>query len=158
VTGSALEAARRLLESCRTATIATATAQGPWAAAVFFASDPDLRLYFVSDRNTRHGRDLAVNPAVAATVHGDCAAWSEIRGLQMSGRVEILDGDARAPGLEMYLAKFPEVAALVRQPASADESRIASRLEAASLYRLTPGWVRVIDNTRGFGFRQELDL
>jgi uncharacterized protein YhbP (UPF0306 family) len=31
-------------------------------------------------------------------------------------------------------------------------------LRDAVLYRLTPTWVRLIDNRRGFGFRRELSL
>ena len=106
MTDSARDAVRRLLERFSTATLATAGPAGPWAAAVFFASDAELRLYFVSDPNTRHGRDLAADPRVSATVHGDCAAWSEIRGLQIEGTVEILEGAARTLGLECYLGQI----------------------------------------------------
>lgn len=158
MTDSARDAASRLLERFSTATLATVGPAGPWAAAVFFASDAELRLYFVSDPNTRHGRDLAADPRVSATVHGDCAAWSEIRGLQIEGTVEILEGAARTLGLECYLARFPEVKALLERPGTPDEALIAKRLQAASLYRLTPRWIRVIDNTRGFGFKDEIDL
>jgi uncharacterized protein len=151
-------AIQRLLQAQTTATIATMSPAGPWAAAVFYASDPELRLYFVSDPRTRHGRDLAADHRAAATVHADCASWRQIRGLQIDGRVTLLDGPERAEGMALYLARFPEVQAMTEGSGDSDEQRIARRLEAAALYRLTPVSIRLIDNTRGFGFRETLVL
>ncbi len=147
-----------MLEAHTTATLATVGEDGPWAATVFFASDPALNLYFVSDHRTRHGRDIAAHPRVAIAINADCRAWAEIRGLQITGRVEMLDGSERAAGFERYLAKFHDLRPLLEAPISADEETIAKRLRAADLYRLRPDWIRLIDNSRGFGYKQELVL
>jgi uncharacterized protein YhbP (UPF0306 family) len=147
---------RGLLETHSTATLATHGPDGPWAAAVFFASDSALRLYFLSDQRTRHGRDLNASPEVAVAINADCRDWSEIRGLQIAGRVAVLDGVARDEALNLYLAKFPAVAQMLDVPRGADEAMIAKRLGAASLYCLTPSRIRLIDNSRGFGFKEEL--
>jgi uncharacterized protein YhbP (UPF0306 family) len=147
-----------LLETHNTATLATSGADGPWAAAVFFASDADLNLYFVSDPRTRHARDLAVCPEVAAAIHADCSAWAQIRGLQLAGRAEVLEGPAREMGLACYLAKFSDIKALLERPYGPDEEAIAKRLNAASLYRLAPHWIRLIDNGRGFGYKREIEI
>ena len=155
---SAHAAIRALLETHYTATLATVSAEGPWAAAVFFASNADLNLYFVSDPRTRHGRDLAAHPEVAATIHADSGTWVEVRGLQLAGRVEVLDGPAREVGLGRYLAKFPDVKILIERPRGEDEETIVKRLRDASLYRLTPYWIRLIDNSRGFGYKQEITI
>jgi uncharacterized protein YhbP (UPF0306 family) len=149
---------RQMLEAHGTATLATTGGEGPWAAAVFYASDADLNLYFVSDPGTRHGRDLAAGGVAAAAIHADCGAWAEVRGLQLHGRVEVLEGAARAAPLALYLAKFEDVRRLVDRPDGGEEARIGERLRAAALYRLTPSWCRLIDNQRGFGFRRELSL
>lgn len=151
-------AIKRFLEAHNTATLATAGEAGPWAATVFYASDADLNLYFVSDHRTRHGRDLAASPRLAAAVNPDCGRWSEVRGLQMEGQVRVLDGAARVAGLARYLARFPDVAALFERPRDRNEETIASRLKAANLYRLRPAMIRLIDNSRWFGFKAELRL
>lgn len=158
MTGNPREAVRRLLETENTATLATSGAEGPWAAAVFFASDGQLNLYFVSDQHTRHGRDLAACPKAAIAVYPACRVWTEVRGLQLTGRVEMLEGARRSRALELYLAKFEEVRALFERPRDADEEAIASRLQAATLYRLRPDWIRLIDNDRGFGYKEEIIL
>ncbi|MGB5732843.1 MAG: pyridoxamine 5'-phosphate oxidase family protein [Thiohalocapsa sp.] len=149
-------AIRELLATHGTLTLATCGPDGPWAAAVFFASDDAFNLYFVSDTRTRHGRDLAVNGRAAGTVHPDCSDWGEVCGLQMEGTVSILDGSARQAALECYLAKFPRVRSLDEQPRDDDEARIASRLRQATLFQLMPERIRLIDNSRGFGFKAEL--
>jgi uncharacterized protein YhbP (UPF0306 family) len=147
-----------MLEAHTTATLATVGEDGPWAATVFFASDPTLNLYFVSDRQTRHGRDIAVHPRVAVAINADCRAWAEIRGLQITGRVEMLDGARRAAGFEHYLAKFHDLRALLEAPMGVDEETIAKRFRMADLYRVRPDWIRLIDNSRGFGYREEIVL
>jgi uncharacterized protein YhbP (UPF0306 family) len=147
-----------MLEAHSTATLATAGEDGPWAATVFFASDADLNLYFVSDHRTRHGRHLAARPEAVAAIHPDCATWAEVQGLQLTGRVEILEGVNREAGLRCYLAKFHDVSALFERPRGADQETIAERLKAASLYRLKPHWIRLIDNRRGFGYKEELQF
>ena len=82
-----------------TLTLATASDGSPWAAAVFFASDADLNLYFVSDHRTRHGRDMEENDLVVATVNPDCDNWHDVRGLQIEGTASIVTGLARAKAL-----------------------------------------------------------
>ena len=139
-------AVRRMHDSHKTATLATTGEGGSWAATVFFASDAELNLYFVSDRRTRHGRDLAAHREVAVAIHADCQGWSAIRGLQIAGRAGVADGRQRALGLAHYLAKCPDIKALLEMPRSAEEQTIAERLKAASLCCLTPRWVRLIDN------------
>jgi uncharacterized protein YhbP (UPF0306 family) len=149
-------AVRRLLQEQSAATLATQGTDGPWAATVFFASDEDLRLYFLSDPRTRHGRHLSLHPEAAVAVQPDCKRWAEIRGVQIKGQVGVLAGPERDAALQLYLAKFPDVAALLRAPRDADESKIARGLAAATLYCLAPSWLRLIDNSQGFGCKQEI--
>lgn len=152
------DAVERMLAAHGTATLATSGDAGPWAAAVFYAHDADLNLYFVSDQRTRHARDIAKSPVVAAAIHADCSSWSEVRGVQLSGQVQALSGARREAALHCYLTKFPQIKALFEAPGSDQERLIAERLRAASLYRLRPVWIRLIDNRAGFGHKRELTL
>ena len=60
--------------------------------------------------------------------------------------------------LRVYLSKFTDVRALFEAPESEDEQTIAERLKAANMYQLAPRWIRLIDNSRWFGFKTELSL
>ncbi len=152
------QAIRQLLESHNTLTLATTDGESPWATAVFFASDAELNLYFVSDRRTQHGRNLADNGRVAGAVSADCTTWREIRGLQLQGQVTVLEGLARLSALKTYLSKFPDVSSLLERPQDKNEETIATRLREANIYRLSPDWIRLIDNGLGFGYKEELIL
>ena len=151
-------ARQRAAEFCRevsTLTLATCDGDKPWAATVFFAADKHFNLYFVSDHRTQHGRDVATNAAVAATINPDCDNWHDVAGLQVRGTVSIVEGVERAKALALYFKKFPQIDALFQQPEGEHEETIAARLKAANFYRIAPEMVRVIDNAQGFGFRQE---
>lgn len=152
------EAIRLMLEVHNTLTLATSHEGRPWAASLFFASDKRLNLYFVSDYRTRHARHIQECSTAVATVNPDCAGWGEVRGLQIEGQVTAVSGLERANALRHYLAKFHEVRALFESPKGADEETIAARLKAANMYRLAPSFIRLIDNSRWFGFKQEFEL
>jgi uncharacterized protein YhbP (UPF0306 family) len=131
-------------------TLATASYNGPWAAAVFYASDR-LDLYFVSWHGSRHCADFETGSTVAAAIHGDCDDWRRIRGVQLEGRAKRLSGKDRTLAQKLYGSKFPRLA----DPLSAP-SEVASALRKTHWYRLVPRRLRFIDNTRGLGHREEL--
>jgi uncharacterized protein YhbP (UPF0306 family) len=147
-----------MLEQHNTATLATVGSGAPWVAAVFYASDEGLNLYFVSDHRTRHAQDMAANRAVALAINADVADWNAVRGLQIEGEAGKVQSSERARTLALYLAKFPAIRALFEAPRSSDEVTIARRLENTDFWRVTPHFIRVIDNGRGFGFKLELRL
>ena len=147
--------AQELVAEITTLTLATMNDDTPWAATVFFAADGKFNLYFVSDHRTRHGRDVEINNNVAATINPDCRDWNEIKGLQLRGTISVVKGVGRAKALALYLKKFPQVDQLFRNPQDAQEETIAQRLKSANIYKITPAMIRVIDNARGFGQRDE---
>lgn len=136
------------LLSVSTLTLATCGADGaPHAAPVYFAADAGPRLYFFSDPASQHSLDLERDPRAAAAIYPECDGWQEIRGLQLRGQVHRVP-----PGAEWdaawacYAARFPFVHAL---------KAIVAR---NTLYVFIPHWVRLVDNRRGFGFKQEWTL
>ncbi len=154
----ARQAIRRLLEAHKTLTLATCAGEEPWATPVFYVSDHELNLYFVSDRRTRHGHNLAASGRAAGAIHGDCGSWADIRGVQLEGRVTVLEGMARLTALKQFLSKFPDVGTLLERPKDTNEATIASRLREANVYKLSPDWIRMIDNSRSFGYKEEIRM
>jgi uncharacterized protein YhbP (UPF0306 family) len=152
------DAIRQMLESHNTITLATCRDGKPWAASLFFASDRKLNIYFVSDRRTRHAGDIDDCEDAVATVNADCARWAEVTGLQIEGRVEKISGIVRMNALRSYLSKFADVKALFETPKGDDEETIAERLKSANMYRLAPRWIRLIDNSKWFGYKLECEI
>jgi uncharacterized protein YhbP (UPF0306 family) len=131
-----------------TLTLATVGPEGqPQAAALFFAADEDGSLVFVSGAQSRHSLNLEAEARAAVTVHNETWNWQAIAGVQMEGRVHrIPPGLGREQAWEAYRAKFPFVAEF--------EAEVAR----SEFYRFVPEWVRLIDNSVRFGFREEFSL
>jgi uncharacterized protein YhbP (UPF0306 family) len=151
----------RILEfahSHQVLSLSTCSAEGPWAAALFYVADADLGLYFLSDPATRHCRDIASDPRVAITINRSHSDWSEIRGLQIAGRAAAVAAQHRDAVERSYLDRFPDIRALVSEPRAPHAHAVAQRFASSRFYRITAQRIRLIDNTRGFGHREELEL
>jgi len=129
-------------------TLATQSADGPWAAALFYVYVGD-DLVFLSNPSSRHSRDLACEPRCAATIQDQERDWRDIRGLQVEGIAGLLNGNERERARRAYAKRFPFVEAM-----GASVS-IAEALAHAQWYRLRMARLLFIDNSRGFGWRQE---
>ncbi|NQU10796.1 pyridoxamine 5'-phosphate oxidase family protein [bacterium] len=139
---------RRFFDDHQVLTLAVKDPDGePHAAAVFYAPDPRLALYFLSDPLTRHGQALAGNGIVAGTIQRDRPSWRRIRGVQLRGRCRLLSGTERERGWEVYCRRF----GFLRQPSAI----LVRALRPMVLWKLEPEWVRLIDNRAGFGRKRE---
>lgn len=130
-------------------TLATTGPDGVWAAAVFYASD-GFDLFFLSAGHTRHSQNMAQNPNAAATIQEDYHDWPTIQGIQIEGDVQLLDGAARDEAIRLYQAKYPFV--------SPDNPALGPALAKVNWYRLRPRRLYFIDNRKGLGHRDEIDL
>lgn len=133
-------------------TVATSGPEGLWAAAVFYVNH-DLDLYFLSAPQTRHALNIAAVPEVSATVQEDYGDWPEIKGIQLEGRAEQIRGAEQARALAWYGRKFPLVADPARAPAT-----ILAAMRKVAWYRIRPSRLYFIDNSRGFGHRDEVAI
>ena len=80
-----------LLENLVHMVLSTADEEGkPWISPVFFVHDDDLNLYWVSDMEALHSRNVRTRPDVAIVVFGKVP----------SGEIEALYVDATAHELE----------------------------------------------------------
>jgi len=114
------------------------------AADVYFACDEQLTLYFFSDASSQHGIDIHRDPRAAITIHADQVGWEQILGLQMRGVIEVITlRTSWQQAWEVYREKFPFVNDL--------EEAVATN----QMYGFKPGWIRLVDNSQGFGFNQE---
>lgn len=143
------EAALAYLSDHHVLTLATQGPQGLWAAAVFYAND-GFRLYFLSAGHTRHAQNIAAAGRVAGTVQEDYRDWPAIRGIQLEGTARRLAGDERDAAIALYRRKYPFLAA----PAPP----LAAALAKVNWYGLLPERLFFVDNTRGFGHRDEIPL
>ena len=143
------------LHSHNTMTLATTQGDLPWAATVFFASE-DFRLYFFSAPDSRHCQNVAANPRVAVTIQEDYRDWRKIKGIQLEGRVTLVDGIIeKARAMAIYARKYPGIIKLFTDPASGVFHKAFLKVK---FYCIETEKIFYIDNEQGFGNRQELVL
>jgi uncharacterized protein YhbP (UPF0306 family) len=128
-----------------TMTLATSSTEGgAHAADVYFACDEQLSLYFFSDPESQHSSDIQRDARAAVTIHADRKGWEQILGVQMRGHCEAIStSGVWEQAWEVYLAKFPFV------------SNLEEVIKVNQLYGFSPDWIRLVDNSQGFGFKQE---
>ncbi len=141
-----------------TMTLATVGQDGePRAAAVFYAADKGLNLYFLSSPNSRHSQNLARTPRVAATVHADGQAWQAICGLQIEGTARQVDGVRElAHAARVYAGRFEFLKGLLGADDAGGPVSLAGPVASSRFYVLRPTWIRLIDNAMGFGHKEEV--
>jgi hypothetical protein len=141
---------KQFLADHTTLTLATVSADGrPQAAPLFFAETDDLALIFISEQKVRHSKNIAANNIVAATIYADGQQWQTIRGLQIEGTCSPLAGQAVKTARDIYLRKFP----FIQQ-----NKLLLVMLNTVAFYQITPGWIRLINNSQGFGHKEEIWL
>ncbi|MEP0761982.1 MAG: pyridoxamine 5'-phosphate oxidase family protein [Chloroflexota bacterium] len=120
----------------------------PQVAPLFFASDDALNLYWVSDPDSRHSRNIADWNEVAAAIYVHTWDWMGIKGVQIEGTaMPVTDDEERQRALALYSAKFPFV-----------DDRFDDLIANSVFYVLRPRWLRWVDNERRFGYQQEFML
>jgi uncharacterized protein YhbP (UPF0306 family) len=128
-------------------TLASIGADGPWAAAVFYAHD-DCRLYFLSAPTARHAENIAADPRAAATIQRDYDDWPGIRGLQLSGPVREVAPEDEARVRALYQSRYPLIGGGAGVP-----RKILEALDKIRWYEFAPEDIYLIDNTLGFAHR-----
>jgi len=119
----------------------------PMAASLFFVADADLRLYWVSGNSSRHSQNLTRHSRMAVTIHNETWTWTEIAGVQMEGSARVVPpGPEWQAAWQLYLGKFPFV------------SDFQAEVSRSNFYAFTPAWMRLIDNSRGFGHKEEIQV
>ncbi|MFC1877312.1 pyridoxamine 5'-phosphate oxidase family protein [Thermodesulfobacteriota bacterium] len=145
------------LESCNTISLATAVGGIPHAAAVFYVNI-GFNLYFLSNPKSRHGENLIQNPTVSGTINEDYSNWLQIKGIQLEGRVACIGGILKhAHIVKAYVQKFPNVADFLISPHKLGKG-IAQKVSTVKFYQIWPAKIYFLDNSLGFGHREELDI
>lgn len=136
------------LQSQNILTLATVTKDElPCATPLFYLLHGDIRLYWVSSASSLHSQNLLSGREVAAAVYATTDRWKQIHGVQMRGAVQIItDSLERKEVLRSYAKRF-RLGRILRLAMS-----------QSTLYRLVPSWIRLLDNSRQFGYKCELNF
>lgn len=122
--------ARHILDTGSFMTLATADAAGlPWASPVWFAQENYRELYWVSDPDSRHSRNLAARPELSIVVFDSTQTPGDVQAVYMSATA------GQPADVEAEMGVFSRVSARAGLP-GLDVARVtgAARLR---LYKAT---------------------
>jgi uncharacterized protein len=118
-----------------TLTIATTHKGKPYCAICFYAWCTKRNLFiFLSHTTTRHVEELMKEPNVAGSIVNKPASIAEIKGLQFTGMVISPEKSILSDLKKTYLKLFP-----------------VARLFGANFFAIEPNFLKMTDNTLGFG-------
>ena len=146
-----------LLTEQTTMTLATADENNAWAAPVYYIFF-DSAFYFLSDPKSRHVQESLRSGQASASVHAAASTWKEIRGLQMTGRVQPVEAGREAlRALRAYLEKYPFTKEFFDKNTPLDLASFRDRF-GVRIYKFIPARVYYLDNQIRFAFREEVTL
>ncbi len=139
---------REFLETQSTLALATVNAEGhPESAPIFYVSDDQFNLYWLSGTSAAHSINLKAHSRVSGSIYPAVWQWADIVGLQIKGEAQTVNDErVREQILLIYLRKF--------QLSASFDSLIAN----STVYVLRPSWMRWVNNSVTFGHKVELDL
>ncbi len=126
------------------ATINSLNPKQPHVSSVVYVND-GLDLYFGTSATTQKFSNLTTNSKVAVTIDEYTTDWAELKGVQIEGEAQVVKEDMAAFVYGIYAEKFPVVKTLPAMP----DSRFV---------KITPRKVWMLDYSKGFGYRDYLEL
>ena len=133
------------IQNHNTLTLATERNHEVFAAALFYVPvDNCEAVIFVSNPKSDHIKNLKYNSKCAATIQKNNLDWEKIKGIQIKGEVET----AKDKYWKIYLKEFDYI--------SSNET-LKKAMEKVQLYKLKIKWARFIDNSKGFGNKNEIE-
>lgn len=135
------------LSSHTTLVLSTVGREGhPAAAALFYAEDDALNLYFISEAESEHSRNILHRSKVALAIAADGQDWKQLTGVQIKGACARLTGSDRDRAQQRYVSKFQFVMR---------SSMLAERIDQSDFCAIQPEWIRLTDNRLGFSNKRE---
>ncbi len=100
------ELIREYVKNGRMMQIATANGDQPWSCIVYYASDTDLNLYWISKPDTRHSREIQINSKVAGSIPIKFDDLIVV-GVQLEGDAKLVDDNSEIKEkVKLYSDKF----------------------------------------------------
>ena len=127
-----------ILRDSREMILATCVDSMPWAVSLVFGHDEKFNLYWMSQENTRHSKELAKNPKVAVAINKQSTGGGKDKGLQIQGKASRLPKNKILAVAQKFFAKR----GLKKLPQSLEEAQKMS--EGRSWFALKPSKIYVI--------------
>jgi hypothetical protein len=142
---------RRLIDTSKVMSIAVGSNGTAWSAPVYYLFD-DKGFYFFSNPESRHIK-LSKNGLASASIFRDDADIKKLAGIQMSGIILKAPLNARSALVAKKYCTYFKITGNAMDILSFFTSKFH-----ASLYCFEAEMVYYMDNSKGFGSREKVEL
>lgn len=126
---------RKFIAQNQSLTLATQTSGHPYCCSLFYAFDErEGVFYFMSSVDSRHAKEIILNPNIAGTVLNGEESILNLQGIQFLGTAHLLEGEDYSAAKKIYVQRHP-----------------TARLHQSELWAIKVEWIKMTDNTLGFG-------
>jgi nitroimidazol reductase NimA-like FMN-containing flavoprotein (pyridoxamine 5'-phosphate oxidase superfamily) len=128
--------------------IATSKDGKPWVSAVYYAVDSDLNFYFVSRKDSRHGKFIQENPETAVSIWDSTKKPENSDGIQLETRARIVPDKKLEESVQtMFSKRFEDKEKQKEyfndwQKYAGDSNKKLFKLETNKLYKLSGAFSR----------------
>lgn len=128
---------RQFILNNKVFTLATSVNNKPYCASCFYAYDEENKLLiFSSEAHTKHVKDAIVNKSVSGTINTENKTVAKIQGIQFLG--EFIEPTDSSSFYQIYYKRFP-----------------FAKAKPAPIWAVKLNWIKMTDNTLGFGKKLE---
>ncbi len=140
------------LKKAKLMQLATSLGDQPWVCSVWFASDEDLNIYWISSTTRRHSQEVIKNKKVAVAVVLPQTPKDPPKGLQLQGAAEEL---TKKEDIDKAISVYKD-----RIFSIEDINELMENKEKPhKFYRIKPAQIVLFDAVNfGDGWRQEFNL
>ncbi len=144
------------MDSFNTMTLSCAHDGKPWSAPVYYARK-EFDLIFFSSLKSMHSQALEFNPLAAVSIYDHYDRWQDIKGLQISGRVDKLNSLASlASASGIYLKRYPFATDFFSKAGFISD--ILAKKTRIMLYVFRSETIYYLDNSKDFGTRWKMEI
>ncbi|ELI8383072.1 YhbP family protein [Yersinia enterocolitica] len=130
-----LTSINRFLRQQHVLTLCAGSGMDMWCANCFYVFDEaKMALYLMTEKHTRHGELMQINPQVVGTIATQPRTVALIKGIQYRGEITELKDDAEHIARQHYCRRFP-----------------VAKVVSAPLWQLNFLEIKMTNNTLGFG-------
>lgn len=115
--------------------------ENPCSSTAYYSFDNNLNLYFWTDPNAHHSKNIAKNSNVAVNIFDSHQAWgSPLKGLQIYSVARIVTKKELLIGGALYVKRFPSVLQYVKTVLDFHSKKFQSKM-----YKIEPTWIKLFD-------------
>lgn len=129
----------KFIEANKVFTLATSDNNEPYCASCFYAFDEENQLLiFSSEEGTNHIKQGIDNNKVSGTINTEITSVAKIKGIQFKGKFIDPSKEEQESLYSLYYKRFP-----------------FAKTKPAPIWAIQLTWIKMTDNTLGFGKKLE---